>query len=229
MNEKKKEVFLQELKCTISRMESIESHDENSVGCKDLFNGEEMYDEEEKLFLQVTSSHKNTTEQGDALENLLKKLFNRIQFLDCVAVTNKDIAIGQIDLQLNVISDRAYKFLGLIDESPLGLMGECKNYGFNKKVPKDDIEKICWRCCKSGFLSFFIGANFTSGALNEIDTFNLNKRDFCVKNHGVYIVPIDLEMLQVVIENKINFCYFVKWLVNRAYSNSQITSHLRSS
>ena len=106
----------------------------------------------------------------------------------------------------------------------LGLIGECKNY--TKKVGKEEIEKNCWRCCKSGFLSFFIGSQFTTGALDEVDEFNLHKDSICKKNCGVFIVPLNLEMIKIIIENKINFCYFIKWAIQRAKSHN-ITHHFR--
>lgn len=227
MNESKQKIFINDLKKFIARKMDLESSIKDSMNCCSMFDNEKIYENEEKLMSLVTSTRsnkKNTTEQGDSLEYLMKALFGRVKFIDNVEVTNRDIAIGQIDLQLNPIDERAYDVLGLVSNKPLGLIGECKNY--TAKVGKEEIEKICWRCCKSGFLSFFIGSQFTAGALDEVDEFNLYKENICKKHCGVFVVPLNLEMIKIIIEEKINFCYFIQWAIQRAKSHN-LTHHLR--
>ncbi len=225
MNENKKIIFLEELQQFISKREGIEAHFKDSLNCCNMFDNENIYEEEKQLISLVMSTRKGrTTEQGDSLENLMKSLFGRVKFIDSVKVTNTNIAIGQIDLQLNPIDEQAYNIWGLIPDRP-GLIGECKNYS-NSKVEREEIEKSCWRSCKSGSLSFFIGPQFTSGALDEVDEFNLYKDNICKKHCGVFIVPLNLDMIEIVIENKINFCYFIQWAIHCS-KNHRITSILR--
>lgn len=231
MDDNKKEIFLNELKRFVERQIYIQSKVQDSINCCNMFDDEKMYDNEENLISLVDSTRSKystakTTEQGDALENLMKALFNRVKFIDSIEITNRDTAIGQIDLQLTPIDERAYDILGLMNDKPVGIIGECKNYSSNSKVKREEIEKTCWRACKSGSLSFFIGPRFTSGALDEVDEFNLYKADICRKHCGVFIVPLNLEMIKIIIENKINFCYFIMWAIHRSKSNN-ITSHLR--
>lgn len=229
MDEAKKEVFLKDLKQFISKRKAVESTIESSINCSNMFDDEKLYEDEERLMsLALSTCNKSTTKQGDSLEDLMKALFGRVKIIDSVKVTNRDIAIGQIDLQLTPIDEQVYNIWGLIPDRPLGIIGECKNYGSNNKVGREEIEKTCWRACKSGFLSFFIGPKFTSGALNEINEFNLYKADICKKHCGIFVVPLNLEMIQIVVENKINFCYFIMWAIHRSKSHS-ITSHLRDS
>ncbi|MBV6626908.1 MAG: hypothetical protein KI793_28880 [Rivularia sp. (in: Bacteria)] len=228
MNSDKKDIFINDLKNFVSRQQAINLSLKDSINCCNMFDSENMYDEEEKLILLVLSKNsKNTTQQGDSLETLMKSLFRRVKFIDDVQITNRDLPIGQIDLQLTPIDDIAYKVLGLINEEPCGLIGECKNYKSSNKVEREEIEKTCWRACKSGSLSFFIAPNFTSGALKEVEEFNQYKADICKKHCGIFIVPINLEMIQAVISHKINFCYFIKWAIHRSKSHN-ITPHLRA-
>lgn len=227
MDAKKENIFLADLNQYIRTVKNVEALEKNSLTCSDVFDGNEMYEPEEKLLQKVLDKHTTTTEQGDSLELLMKSLFERIKFIDSVKVTNRDITIGQIDLQLRLVGEIGYKILGLVPpNNPLGLIGECKNFSSGDKIGREDIEKMCWRSGKSGFLSFYISRSFTSGALNEIAEFNLHKENVLKKHHGVYIAPISLDMVKLVIEKKINFCHFVKWLIHCSMTHS-IATHLR--
>ncbi|WP_375477295.1 hypothetical protein [uncultured Nostoc sp.] len=237
MDESKIKEFLIDLEKFIAKKINIDSSVENSINCCNMFDDNRMYEDEEKLLSLVLSSRNKstsrkinttTTVQGDSLEDLMKSLFGRVKFIDDVRITNRDLSIGQVDLQLTPIDDIAYKILGLINDQPLGMIGECKNYAPSNKIKKEEIEKTCWRACKSGSLSFFLGQEFTSGSLKEIEDFNLHKSDICKKNSGVFIVPLNLEMIKSVIEKKINFCYFIKWAIHRSKSHN-LTPYLRDS
>lgn len=97
----------------ISKRKGLESSVSNSINCSNMFDEQQMYQEEEKLLLSVLSTHnKSTVEQGDSLEKLIKFLFERIKLINSIEVTNRDIAIGQIDLQFNTVDEQAYNILG---------------------------------------------------------------------------------------------------------------------
>jgi len=228
MKEDNKKRLVDDLKLFIENKQYYESKQANAVNCNNMFDMGKLYENESQLINSVFSTtNQNTTEQGNSLENLMKALFGRIKFLNQVAVTNRDTVIGQIDLQITPIDQTAYDILGLI-ERPQGIIGECKNYKSNKSntVEKEEIEKMCWRCCKSGNLGFFIGPKFTSGALQEINEFNLYKESICKKHVGILIVPLNLEIIKFIVENKINFCYFITWSIFKSRDNS-ITSYFK--
>ena len=120
--------------------------------------------------------------------------------------------MGQTDIQLLPIDNRLYEIWGIRDCPPMSIIGECKNYP-KDPVGREEIEKICWRTCKGGCLSFFITFDFTQPALDEIAYFNRHKNDLCIKGEGALIVPITIFMLETIITNNINFCYFIRWAI----------------
>jgi hypothetical protein len=185
----------------------------NSLNCNNSFNCNDKYLEEKEILKRIRDkNYKTTTEQGNLLEELVKKLFNRISLISSLSVTNRDTALGQIDINLIPIDTTIYDIWGLVGDYPEALTGECKNYK-SDKVGRPEIEKTCWRAGKGTALSFFFAASYTQDALQEIAYFNLHKRSIFKKSQGVYIVPITLEMLDVVISNHLNFCYFIRWAI----------------
>ncbi|OYQ63722.1 hypothetical protein B9G53_15525 [Pseudanabaena sp. SR411] len=127
-------------------------------------------------------------------------------------VTNKDTALGQIDINLIAVDNSLYDVWGMVNDYPSNLIGECKNYS-SEKVSRPEIEKTCWRSAKGKALSFFIGNGYKETAISEIGEFNLYKNQIINNGNGVYIVPISISMLEVVIDNNLNFCYFIKWAI----------------
>lgn len=208
------EIFLREINSFMEKVQDYEA-ERDSLSCNNCFKNNDSY-KKEKIFLSNISNgkYKTTKEQGDVLEDLVKSLFERITFIHNVNVTNKDIAIGQTDIQLFPIDedDMLYEIWGIVKNKPKSIIGECKNYP-KDNVDRPEIEKICWRTCKGGCLSFFIGFEYSKPAIDEIAYFNNNKDDICHRCEGAIIVPLTVYMLEAIIENDINFCYFVRWAI----------------
>ena len=183
--------FLLDIKDFINKSITIDSQKRNAIHCNNAFSFDNNYEEEKKILSKIKlANHKNTKEQGDILEELLKKLFNRITLISSLSVTNKDTALGQIDINLVTIDEMMiYEIWGMIGDYPSCLIGECKNYDSNG-VSRPEIEKTCWRACKGQALSFFIGKSFKEPAIKEISYFNLHKQNFLSISHGVYIAVI---------------------------------------
>lgn len=188
----------------------------DAITCKNVFKNADFYAIENELLDKIlTGNFSNTKEQGDSLENLVKLLFGKIQLIHSIEITNKDIALGQIDIQLVPIDDALFEIWGLHKQIPEGIIGECKNYSKKKEaIGRPEIEKICWRTCKGGCLSFFIAYGYTEDAIKEISFFNSHKKSLCYKHEGALIVPLTVSMFELVIQNQINFCYFVKWAIS---------------
>lgn len=72
---------------------------------------------------------------------------------------------------------------------------------------------MCWRASKGQALSFFIAPGFKQPAIEEISDFNLYRENILKKSQGVYIIPITLKMLEIIIDNNLNFCYFTRWAI----------------
>jgi len=207
-----KEKFLTDLNSYIRK---ISSHQKNQVNCGNIFDNSNSYSSEKAYLDRIKASDFSTTkEQGDLLEELVKSLFSRIDLIHSVEITNRDITLGQIDIQLIPVVDTIYDVWGLLKEQPSGIIGECKNYSKKKQpVGRPEIEKTCWRSCKGGCLSFFIGYAFTEDAIKEVGYFNSEKKSLCCKHSGTYVILITVPMLEVIVENQINFCYFIKWAI----------------
>ncbi|MBW4563976.1 MAG: hypothetical protein KME32_23110 [Mojavia pulchra JT2-VF2] len=211
-----KDIFLEEVNSYINKFRKFQEKQKDSLNCDNVFDITDLYIKEKDYLDKILNDRfTNTTEQGDLLESLVKSLFQRIDLVQSVIITNKDIAIGQIDIQLIPLHEYIYDVWGMIREKPQCMIGECKNYSKKKDaVGRPEIEKICWRSCKGGCLSFFIGHGYTQDAIDEISYFNNNKSSLFYKHQGVFIVPLTLSMLEVVIHNEINFCYFIKWSID---------------
>jgi hypothetical protein len=200
---------------------------ENSLNCDNSFSNSDEYFPEIKILQKIsTGSFDNTLEQGNALENLVKSLFRRINILLNVEVTNREVYLGQIDIQLIPLDDELFRVWGLHKEQPKSIIGECKNYSKNREpVKKPEIEKTCWRACKGGCLSFFIAYAYTSEAVREISFFNQNKDKIFQLHKQAMIVPLTIPMIEVVVANQINFCHFIKWAITVTRATS-IASYL---
>lgn len=211
-----KDKLLDEINIYINKHKKIQGKQKDVLNCDNVFDTTNLYDEEKKYLDKISNgSFANTKEQGDLLELLVKCLFQRIDLLQSVIITNKDMAIGQIDVQLIPVQEYIYDVWGMIKEKPECIIGECKNYSKKKDpVGRPEIEKMCWRSCKGGCLSFFIGYGYTEEAVDEISYFNNNKSSLFYRHQGVFIIPLTLPMLEVVINNKVNFCYFLKWSID---------------
>lgn len=222
-----KDIFLKEVESYINKFKKFQEQQKNSLNCDNVFDSTDLYIKEKDYLDRILNGNfTNTTEQGDLLESLVKSLFDRIDLVKSVIITNKEIAIGQIDIQLIPVDELIYDVWGMIKEKPQCMIGECKNYSKKKDaVGRPEIEKICWRSCKGGCLSFFIGYGYTEDAINEICYFNNNKSSLFYKHQGVFIVPLTLAMLEVIIHNKINFCYFIKWSIDMS-RKMYITNYL---
>ena len=220
-----KSQFIEEISNFIEKEKNLEL--KNELTCDNIFKNSDLYIQEKKLLNQIAAGlFKTTKEQGDALEAVIKSLFKRINLIHNVEVTTKETAIGQIDIVLIPLRENIYDVLGLSFEKPKGLIGECKNY-IKNKVSRPEIEKSCWRACKGGCLSFFIGVGYTDDAITEISEYNINKEYLCTKHTGAYIVPLSIDMIQEIVNNDINFCYFIKWAINVSKNITAISSYLQ--
>jgi hypothetical protein len=224
----KKEAFLKDLNSFIEKNESLSRRDQ--LTCANCFENNDNYSKEKALIAIVKSNDfSNTSQKGDALENLMKSLFDKISLIDSTEVTNKSTAIGQIDLLLTPLRSNLYDIWGLASEKPKGIIGECKNYTKIKsqnKISKQDIEKSCWRACKSDCLSFFIGPEYTEDARLEVAYYNNHKHLLCTNHIGALLVPISLQMIETVVENNVNFCYFIYWAIMKSHSVAPILNYL---
>jgi hypothetical protein len=197
----------------------------NILTCNNIFSCTDDYKEERDILNTIKAGNFKTTKiQGDLLEDLLKKLFNRISLISSLSITNRDTALGQIDISLMTVDETVYEIWGLVGDCPSGLIGECKNYQ-SEKVARPEIEKTCWRACKGRALSFFIGPSFKEPAIQEMRNFNLYKRSIFHRSEGVYIVPITLSMLDIITSNNLNFCYFIRWAI-QASKDMKIANYL---
>ena len=202
--------FFLDIKDFINKSIQNDAHKRDVLTCNNTFRCADGYEDEKEILTKIKSGvYKNTKEQGDLLEDLIKKLFNRMSLISSLSVTNKDTALGQIDINLITVDDTVYEVWGMVGDCPSCLIGECKNYQ-SDKVARPEIEKTCWRACKGRALSFFIGPSYKETAIEEISDFNLHKQSIFHESQGVYIVPITLGMLDVIISNDLNFCYFIR-------------------
>jgi hypothetical protein len=217
-NNSYKDAFLLDLN---SFIEKIQSRKYESTTCDDVFGNSDSY-QREKIYLGEINANKFTTstDRGNALENLVKCLFSRIDVLTSVSVTRKKTTLGQIDIQISTIQDFIYDIWGMSIDKPevTYIIGECKNY--TKPVGKDEIERICWRASKGRCLTFFIATQYTEDATDEIGHFNSNRHSILINHKGVYVIPISISMIEIIVEHNINFCYFLRW----AISNSKMMS-----
>jgi hypothetical protein len=222
----KRELFLDELNKFISKAQGIESI-RDSLNCGNCFDLENDY-ENEKILIKEIRGGKFTTEKakGDCLELFLKTLFSRVKLIHAPEMTSHETNIGQIDIQIIPLDEEAFfNILGIQRDYPNGVIGECKNWP-SAKVGREDIEKMCWRTCKGGCLSLFVTFRYTKEALDEISEFNLHCNDICNRcKANSFIVPITIDMLSIVVEHNINFCYFLKWAIATSKSMS-IRPHL---
>jgi hypothetical protein len=207
-----KQKFLEDLCGFIAKVKAHEVNDPTT--CETIFRNDDLYLDEKRCLQEIASgSFKTTKDRGDALEILIQKIFNRIELLDGISITRKQTALGQLDLQLVTIREYLYDVLGMAVDKPNVdyIIGECKNY--TDPVGKDEIERMCWRASKGSCLSFFIATEYTSDAIQEISYFNQNRQNLLSIHKGVYIIPLSLSMIEAVVENDVNFCYFIKWAI----------------
>ena len=99
-------------------------------------------------------------------------MFNRFSLISSFSVTNRDTALGQIDINLIPIDETIYDIWKMTRDYPCCLIGECKNYK-SDKVARPEIEKMCWRVSKGQALGFFIAPSYKQTAIQEIDEFHL--------------------------------------------------------
>ncbi len=214
-----REKFIEDLNRFISKVQSVENN--NPTTCATIFSNSDRYSKE-KIYLQEIASEtfSTTKDRGDALEKLILEIFNRIELLDGISMTRKETALGQLDLQMVTVRDYIYDVWGMIRDKPAVeyIIGECKNY--TNPVGRPEIERICWRASKGACLAFFIATEYTQDAINEIADFNQNRQNILINSNGVYVIPISISMIEAIVENDINFCYFIKW----AIKNSKIMS-----
>ena len=206
--------FLADITRYISKSINHYKRKTNSINCSNCFDCTDSYRKEKEILNKISIGNYTTTkEQGDALEELLKLLFDRIDVLHSFDVTDRDTALGQIDISLIPLDNTLYEILGMTEDSPSCLIGECKNYKDPKKVGREDIEKTCWRASKGKGLSFFIGNAYTQKAIEETSEFNLYRESILRESRGVYIVPITISMIKIIVENDLNFCFFIRWAI----------------
>jgi hypothetical protein len=218
--------FLEDLNRFIQKVKLSES---DSTTCEKIFSNSDSYSSEKEYLLKISSGQFiNTKDRGDALENLVLSIFNKIDLLDSISLSGKQTALGQIDLQLVTVEDYIYDIWGMSCDKPNAnyMIGECKNY--TDPVGRPEIERICWRAIKGCCLSFFIATNYTQDAIDEIGYFNLNRNKILCNHSGVYIIPLSLSMIEAVVENDINFCYFLKWAIKHSKMMS-ISAYLKLS
>jgi hypothetical protein len=218
--------FLVDIQDYINKRINFDTQKNNSMNCNNCFCGDDEYKTEKEIFQKIKSKDfRHTTEQGNLLEDLVKNLFARITLINSLSVTNKDTALGQIDINLIPIDETIYEIWGMIGDFPSCLIGECKNYK-SDKVGRPEIEKMCWRTSKGQALSFFIAQSYTQEAIEEMNYFNLSKESILKKSQGVYIVLLTLKMLEIIIYNNLNFCYFIRWAIETTKRKMAITNYL---
>ncbi|MGD1902699.1 MAG: hypothetical protein ACFB9N_10720 [Geitlerinemataceae cyanobacterium] len=159
------------------------------------------------------------------LEDLMRKLFHRFDLAEPYSRNTCDTGIGQVDLILTAISDEFYEILGLKDK-PKGIVGECKNYKPSKALGRPIVEQMCWRSIKGGSLILVVAKEFTKDSQKEISFFNGFVRT--LKDHpgNAILIPITLEMIDVVLNENINFCYFLRWAIQGTQNNMAISNYL---
>jgi hypothetical protein len=207
--------FLEDLNRFILKCKS--SEDRESTTCETIFRNEDAYSSERESIQELTTGvFVNSKDRGDALENLVQSLFNRIELIDGITITRKQTTLGQLDLQMVTVKDFVYDVWGMTSDKPEveHIIGECKNYV--EPVGRPEIERMCWRASKGSCLSFFIANSYTEDAISEIGYFNQNKSSILCRSRGVYIIPFSLSMIEAVVKNDVNFCYFIKWAIKHS-------------
>jgi hypothetical protein len=221
------EKFLEDLNRFIRNDQKYE--DSESLTCDKIFENPDNYSKEKIYLQEIYSGNFNTTkDRGDALEKLIRELFNRIDLLSGINHPVKQTIVGQLDIQYSTRKDFIYDVWDFkLDDMPDSghIIRECKNYA--DPVGREEIERICWRAIKSACLTFFIATEYTQPAIDEIAYFNKHKKDFLIRHKGVYIILLSLPMIKVVVENDINFCRFIKWAIFHSKNINSITNYLK--
>jgi hypothetical protein len=133
--------FLIVIKDFIDKSSKHDAQRRNHPSCNNIFDFSDKYTEEKKILNTIKINEFSTNiERGDALENLVKLLFSRIELINSFDVTNKDTVLGQIDINLIAVDDSLYDVWGMVNDYPSNLIGECKNYS-SEKVSRPEIEK----------------------------------------------------------------------------------------
>ena len=71
-----KDKFLVDIQDYINKSININSSKNNILTCQNCFDNSDQYKQEKEIFKNIKSGNfKNTKEQGDLLENLVKSLF----------------------------------------------------------------------------------------------------------------------------------------------------------
>lgn len=207
------DLFLRDIQDFVKKSTENDALKKDVLTCNNIFKFDDKYDKEKEILLKIRSgNYSTTTEQGNLLEELLKSLFGKISLISSLSVTNKDTGLGQIDINLLTVDETIFDVWGMVGDHPDCMIGECKNYT-TAGVARPEIEKTCWRAGKGRALSFFISKSYKLPAVEEISDFNLCKQTFLKNSQGVYIIPITIDMLDVIISNDINFCYFIRWAI----------------
>ncbi len=71
-----------------------------------------------------------------------------------------------------------------------------------------------------------VAKEFTKDSQKEISFFNGFVRT--LKDHpgNAILIPITLEMIDVVLNENINFCYFLRWAIQGTQNNMAISNYL---
>jgi hypothetical protein len=201
----------------------------NSVNLAAMFDSSNSYRYESEMLAEVFAEQSNTKKQGDALESLIKSLFKRVKLFHSVEITNKDITLGQVDIQIIPIHSSAYDLFGVDGcHKPKLIIGECKNYKKSNsgKISKEEVEKTCWRSLKGNCLTFLIGYGYTRDALHEISYYNSNIRFLCQDSSPSKIIPLTISMIEFLVQEDVNFCYFLRWAIEMSTSMN-INNYIR--
>jgi len=59
-----------------------------------------------------------------------------------------------------------------------------------------------------------------------ISYFNLSKESILKESKGVYLIPLTLKMLEILVDNNLNFCYFIRWAIETTKRKMAIANYL---
>jgi hypothetical protein len=165
----------------------------------------------------------SSQEKGYLLEDVIKDLFETLDFAISFNITNKETDHGQFDFIVDfVLRDDIKDILAKITEIEIlynGILGECKNY--QDGVGKSLIEQACWRVCKKKKSMFYVAPKYKRGAISEINFFNnhhfMNFNRICWdKNTKLSIIPLDFNFLKVCLQEDVRFSSIIFFAIKQA-------------
>lgn len=168
---------------------------------------------------EITSSQ----DKGHLLEDVIKDLFETLDFATSFNITNKETDHGQFDFIVDFILPDYLRniLIQIIDIEVLhdGVIGECKNY--QDGVGKPLIEQACWRVCKKKKSMFYIAPRYKRGAIDEINLFNnhhfMNFNRICWNEiTKLGIIPIDFNFLKICLYEDIRFSLVIFFAIKQA-------------